>query len=370
MFSRLIKFWQRFSSDWHIYLDKKVSDQELVQSVEQASVPALTYYLMLALATAIATFGLLQDNATTIIGAMIIAPLMNPMVALSYGMITLEWKLLIRAAITLLTGIFWVITIAFFSSYAIEARVVGSQILGRIEPNLLDLGAAIASGLAAGMAYSRRSISSSLPGVAIAVALVPPLCVVGIGLELGTDIFEDLGLWFSRQGQALNLPLGAFLLFITNLTSIIFFTAVVFLVQGFGYWRRAAAGLMTIVVAMAFLSIPLNNSLQNFLLRKEVFHSLAKMAALYSDKEPWLVQADTLEIYVARQDNAVQVKLRSVAPEGAITSDAIDFTREFLTQDLGRPINLEVHLTPFQIYVSSTTKLSISTSTKSSESSK
>ena len=136
---------------------------------------------------------------------MIVAPLMNPIVTLSYATITFQRRLLERGLLTLLTGIALVISISFIVTSLVETKVAGFQILARVEPNLIDLGVAIASGAAAGLAYARRSVSNALPGVAIAVALVPPLCVTGIGFALGEDLTVDLGLRFGRLDQELNL---------------------------------------------------------------------------------------------------------------------------------------------------------------------
>jgi uncharacterized hydrophobic protein (TIGR00271 family) len=95
----------------------------------------------------------------------------------------------------------------------IGLKTVDSEILSRTNPTLIDFGIAMAAGMAGAFANSRRSISSALPGVAIAVALVPPLSVVGIGLSLGQQ----------------EITVGSSLLFCTNLICIIFFGGLVFL---------------------------------------------------------------------------------------------------------------------------------------------
>ena len=181
----LIQKWHRLTGEWQVVPESSVPVEELNHTLEQASNPSASFYALLAIATAIATLGLLSNNAATIIGAMIVAPLMNPIVTLSYATIAFQRRLLERGFLTLVTGIVLVISISFIATYLVGTQVIGSEILARVEPNLIDLGIAIASGAAAGLAYSRRSVSNALPGVAIAVALVPPLCVTGIGLALG-----------------------------------------------------------------------------------------------------------------------------------------------------------------------------------------
>ena len=236
----LLQSWQSLTQDWQVLREEPIPASELNQTFLQASLPALNFYLLLALAAAIATFGLLTNSAATIIGAMIIAPLMNPISSLAYALVVLSPRLLERAIITLLTGIVLVIAIAYLTTELLGLSTVGSEILGRTTPNSLDLGVALAAGAAAAFANTRRSIASALPGVAISVALVPPLSVVGIGLclgELGTEIAVS-------KGVESSIAAGSFLLFVTNLAGIVFSGSLVFLLQGYGSLKKAAIGLI------------------------------------------------------------------------------------------------------------------------------
>ena len=109
-------------------------------------------------------------------------PLMNPIITFSYALVASKRKLLKRSFLTLLSGIALTILVSFISTKVLGIRVVQSEIIARTNPNLGDLFIGLAAGAAASFAYTRRSIANALPGVAIAVALVPPLSVVGIGL--------------------------------------------------------------------------------------------------------------------------------------------------------------------------------------------
>ena len=144
---------------------------------------------------------------------MIIAPLMNPIASLAYALVVLSSRLLERAIFTLLTGILLVIVIAYLTTEILGLTTVGSEILGRTTPNSLDLGVALAAGAAAAFANTRRSIASALPGVAISVALVPPLSVVGIGLclgQLGTEIAVSQGVESSKEPVKVNIDIVPF----------------------------------------------------------------------------------------------------------------------------------------------------------------
>ncbi len=349
----LIQTWDRLFGDWQMEAESSISVEELNHTLEEASNPSASFYSLLAIATAIATWGLLANNGATIIGAMIVAPLMNPIVTLSYAMVAFERRLLKRGFLTLLTGIALVISISFISTYLLGTKVVGFEVLARVEPTLIDLGIAIASGAAAGLAYSRRSISNALPGVAIAVALVPPLCVTGIGLALGEDLAIDLGLYFGRIYQVLNMAAGSFLLFLTNLAGIIFCAGLVFLLQGYGSWRKALIGLSLTLALLGLLSLPLSVQLENQLLRNKVIYSLDRFARNYPQQEDWFrdwhKDVDSFDMYVANRERSIYVKMNVVAPNGFLSRKDVNLIQEFLSQELEKPVELEINLFPYQI---------------------
>ena len=105
---------------------------------------------------------------------MIVAPLMDPILSLAFGLAVSDGKLIRRSAVTVGFG-------------------VQSEIAGRTSPNLIDLGIAIAAAVAGSFSMRRKHLSNSIAGVAIAVALVPPLCVSGIGITLGSEMVACLG---------------------------------------------------------------------------------------------------------------------------------------------------------------------------------
>ena len=341
--------WQNLSDRWQVLGESPVPAEELNCTLEQASISSVSFYSLLALATAIATFGLLSNNAATIIGAMIVAPLMNPIVTLSYAAIAVERQLLGRATLTLVIGIILVISIAFLCTYLVGTNIVNFQIISRAEPNLLDLGVAVASGAAAGLAYARRSISTALPGVAIAVALVPPLCVAGIGLALGKDAIIDIGLYFSRQGQVLHLASGAFLLFLTNLAGIIFCAGLVFLIQGYGNWQKALGGLSLTIAIVVLVSLPLSFQLQNFLLRNKVLESLVKFERTYFSEKQGIAPIEYTDIYIANRENKIYIQLGVIASIGSLSQEDIDLAQKLLSEDLDKPVEFQVNLLPYYI---------------------
>lgn len=167
------------------------------------------FAVLLFLSTVIATYGVLGDSTATIIGAMIIAPLMIPIMGTAAGLVMGDMSRAGRSFLKVVGGVAGVIFTAWFIGSFINPTIVSfttnSAITGRISPSLTDLVIALASGAAGAFAMSRSDVADSLPGVAISISLVPPLCVVGIGLSGGE--------W--------GIASGAMLLFLTNFLSIL-----------------------------------------------------------------------------------------------------------------------------------------------------
>jgi len=167
------------------------------------------YVVLLFLSALIATYGVIGDSTAVVIGAMIIAPLMRPIMATTAGLVMGDMKRAGASFAIVIASVAGVIGLSWFLTEISVAAVISfesnSQLIGRISPRLIDLYVALASGAAGAYALSRENVSDSLPGVAIAISLVPPLCVVGIGLAEGT--WSDAG--------------GAMLLFLTNFLSIL-----------------------------------------------------------------------------------------------------------------------------------------------------
>jgi uncharacterized hydrophobic protein (TIGR00271 family) len=170
------------------------------------------FSVLLFLAAIIATMGVLGDSTATVIGAMIIAPLMTPIMATAAALVMGQMRRAGRSFLTVVIGVLGVIALPFFLAFCYHLIMGGvvnfganSQILARVSPRVIDLVAALASGAAGAFCLSREDVSDSLAGVAISISLVPPLCVVGISL----------------QGGQLAAAEGAFLLFVTNFLSIL-----------------------------------------------------------------------------------------------------------------------------------------------------
>ena len=166
------------------------------------------FTVLMFFATVIATGGVIADSTATVIGAMLIAPLMTPILATTAALVMGNGKRAWQSLLLVMAGVVGAILVSMILSLftiKVIAFESNSQITSRVAPSMVDLIVALAAGAAGAFAYSREDVADSLPGAAIAIALVPPLCVVGI--SLGHGAWTDA--W------------GAFLLFLTNCLSIL-----------------------------------------------------------------------------------------------------------------------------------------------------
>lgn len=178
------------------------------------------FLIMLTLSGVIATAGVVSDSTATVIGAMIIAPLATPILGIALGIVTGHLSLVLRSIGWVLVGLVIVVALGILTTL-ILAPTVGvennSQITGRTSPRLVELGAAVATGFAGAFAICRRDLSAVLPGVAIAISLVPPLAVVGVTAGAGE----------------LPSAFGALLLFLSNVLALVVTGSVVLTLAGY-----------------------------------------------------------------------------------------------------------------------------------------
>jgi uncharacterized hydrophobic protein (TIGR00271 family) len=218
--------------------DAKAAVNELIPHGPDLRDYVIRFCALTIMSASIAAFGLLSNSGAVVIGAMLVAPLMTPIMAAAAATVTAHNRRLFRALTIILLGTVLAILVGWLVSAVAGARVIDvkalpNEIRSRTFPGLLDLGIAIAAGAAAGYIQPRRSAISALPGVGIAVALVPPLATVGVTAQLG------LG------GDAWN----AMLLYLTNLAAIILSAGIVLFVSGFR--PREEAGRRALRVRLA-----------------------------------------------------------------------------------------------------------------------
>jgi uncharacterized hydrophobic protein (TIGR00271 family) len=195
-----------------------------------------SYLFMCAMASGIATIGLLCNSVSVIIGAMLVSPLMGPIVRLGLGIATLDIGRVFRALGTLLAGMGLALLIAILIVRLSPLRTPTPEILARTTPNLFDMIAATLSGLAGGYALVRKR-GGTIVGVAIATALMPPMAVVGFGIAVAQ--------W--------PMSRGALLLFATNFATIALSATLICTWYGFSGRATRAAVAWQMLVGFAVL---------------------------------------------------------------------------------------------------------------------
>jgi len=295
------------------------------------------FYVMMILATAIAALGLLLDSSAVIIGAMIIAPLMSALLGLSLGVVQGDFWLVRLSLRTLVLGIVLALGVSVLVALIVPQRQTTAEMWSRSSPTLLDLAVALASGGAAAYASCRKDVASALAGVAIAVALLPPLATVGLGLV----------------GASREVALGAGLLFLTNLVAIVSAAGLFFFLMGFHpesdqesrerTFRGGLWGTLTLLVAVtAVLATLTVNALQQSRFERAVTTAL-EQELVYLGEE--VTMQDWRTVTRHADGISIEVELQSTADLDPAEAKRME---EALEANLGEPVDLAVIITRVQ----------------------
>ena len=324
------KLWDKDNGNWKWIKEKATPIASVNRTLWRLSVPSFNFHFMLGLSAIISTLGLIANSVAIIIGAMIIAPLMGPIVGMAFSVAMGNRKLLRRSSFTLLKGLILTIAISWLTASVIGLETVESEVLSRTNPTLIDFGIAMAAGMAGAFTQTRRSIADAIPGVAIAVALVPPLSVIGIGLALKEQ----------------EIAVGSSLLFLTNLICIIFFGSLVFVFQSYGNIDRAKKGLVLSTAVMFALGFPLTLSMRDLIIKKNVRYQIS--SSIINETEIFR-NSDIQSITVNPRDGYLQVNIEVAAPANSINQADIKTLRKLLTRKIEQDIDLRVKVIPMQI---------------------
>lgn len=256
------------------------NDPNMISDLYAQSEMTKTYTALLLLANFIALFGLITNSVAVIIGAMLISPLMGPIISFGFAYITSEKQLMRVSMTTMLKSLAYVVLSAALLSYLSPLNDITEQILARTKPNLYDLFIAVFSGLVVAVSFLSKKVNSItiLTGVAIATSIIPPLSVVGFGIGTGN--------W--------AVSLGSFLLFFTNVVAIVATTALSGIIFGYNYFQNLKdfnyikKRLVMILLIIAAVSLPLSytlkQSIENIKIRRVVNQAVAgiKDATVFS----------------------------------------------------------------------------------------
>ncbi len=247
-FSRRLRRWNSLGAD-----DRKAILSQLFFEGDERRPYISRFAILMVLSVVLSSLGLIGDSAAVVIGAMLIAPLMTPILALAASIVMGWGRRLLSAFALVLGGTIGGVGTAWLIAFIVpdeRLAILPHELLSRTQPALLDLVVGLAAGAAAAYVTVRTKSGAALPGAAVAVALVPPLAATGVLLNHGGT----------------PLARNAFLLFLTNLAAIVLAAILVFLASGFHphpleengphRWRRRL-GLIAATVAVIAVALPL-----------------------------------------------------------------------------------------------------------------
>lgn len=274
-----------------------------------------SFLVLMVLSTFIATLGLFGNSSPVIIGAMILAPLMAPIISMAMGVLRQDRKLILGSLKAILWGMSLAYVCTVFITWLTPLNIPNDEIMARVRPNLLDLGVAVGSGVAGAYAHAKEEVAKTLAGVAIAVALVPPLAVSGIGLGWG-----DWGI-FS----------GALLLLMTNLAGMVLAAAMAFLFLGFSPFRLARKGILYALFIVGLISMPLFFG----------FMDMVKEKAVISELNGHRIENIILRDISVRQVRPLRLAIKLVSEENMDRQQILKIKQE-IEKLLDEEVELEV----------------------------
>lgn len=294
--------------------------KELFLSLKESARPSSVFIVLMVLSTLLATTGLFQSSAPVIIGAMILAPLMAPIVSLSMGIVRGENQLIGNSTKTLIYGIATALLFSCIYTYMMPLSELTQEMRGRLNPNILDLMVAVISGIAGAYANSKSEVAKSLAGVAIAVALVPPLSVTGIGIGWGD----------------LDIIYGSFLLFITNLVGITLAASLTFLVLGYAPIHRAKKGIAYTSLILAVVTVPLVISFTKLIKQNNILSELNNKTYVINDKK---IDISVLEVDLSGDVPLLFIKTKS---DTLLSKDDLLILKQNISKQINDTVKLDV----------------------------
>lgn len=220
----------------------KINHEEVINTIVKESEISVGYFGFLIVANLIALLGLIQNSAPVIIGAMLISPLMGPILSFGYAFISGEKNIWWKSIKKLILSIFLTIVIAAIVTIFLPLKNITSEIISRTSPNFYDLLIAFLAGMAGAVALcTKKNYIIIASGVAISTAVIPPLSVTGFGIGIGS----------------FKIASGSFGLFFTNAVAIIISTCIMFLLYGFKPRTITGADISALKRRITYLSIVL-----------------------------------------------------------------------------------------------------------------
>lgn len=161
---------------------KQKDRNDLITHVIESSSPTVDFYFLIILSTLIVALGLIANNIILVIGGMLVAPLLYPVISLSLGLIINNTKVILRSLKIFGLALLFSLVISFLLGYFIKIDFFAIEIIKMMRPSWISFVAALVAGIAASYTWCKKNLDAALPAVAITVTLIPPLTALGLSL--------------------------------------------------------------------------------------------------------------------------------------------------------------------------------------------
>ena len=303
------------------FLPKQIQKTYIKQLHRELWVDAnwnINYVVLTISACLIATFGLISNSTAVIIGAMLVAPLMLPLRALAFGALEGDFFLFRKAFLSIVGATIVAVFLSSLAGHLVDIPEFGSEVLARTQPNLVDLGIAVVAGGISSFAKVRQGVSDALAGTAIAVALMPPLCVVGLALSQEQFYFAK----------------GAFLLYLTNLLGITLSCMTVFILAGYTEvsnalgWTFALTTILVLPLGASFLQLVRQAQLTSEITNKLINETITVGEGINSIK---------IEVDWTKNPPIIYIILQA---DKDITPNQVALVEEFIEKKMNQPFEV------------------------------
>lgn len=299
---------------------------ELLANLKVGLQARADFYFMVALAASIAIIGLIMNDGSIVLGAMLVSPLMSPIVGIACGIALGNPDLIRRSSASTFKGMGLVLGMGVVMTFLLPTVQPTDQILSRTHPGILDLLAALAAGAAGAYSLGKKTVAGALPGVAMSLSLEPPLATAGYGLS--TSQF-----WISG---------GAFLLFLTNLAAIVLSGVGVYILLGMRPPRKkglyiVGKAVVAVILTTLVLSVPLGlgtyGSIQKGHLKYQIEAQFRREAVSQ--------RFELLDLKISENEQGFLIHPTVLAQE-EVTPERLEKFRRVIEQKTGSPIQMEV----------------------------
>lgn len=306
---------------WNIWVVGGVDHDAVLKTIAEDSGWSGRYAFLIVISVAISLLGLLIPSVAVLIGAMLLSPLMMPIIGLGFGIATLDFREIRRAAIALAAGAAIAVVLSTVLVSISPVQTITSEIAGRTRPTLFDLLVALLSAVAGAYALIRGR-GGTVVGVAIAIALMPPLAVVGFGIATWNwTVFS-----------------GSLLLFLTNAVTIALTAALTARVYGFGSHlspHHTGWQIALFVGALGILSVPLGTALRQIAFEAVAQRQVRDTVAAHFGNGARLSQVDI-------DFTSEPIRVRAIMLTPKIDPGADRALAASLAQRVARPVDIHV----------------------------